>query len=88
MLDVDAFRKAVETYNLQIGYYPVVMNCNPECMKAAIEAYLAELPNKQREQKLMTALNEIMICAWSDDFKDADAKLDAIDKRAEQALKE
>lgn len=36
---------------------------------------------------LREVLQEIIICAWSDTFKNADAKLDAIDKRAEQALR-
>ena len=37
-------------------------------------------------EQLAEALKEIIICVWSDNFKDSDAKLDAIDERAEHAL--
>ena len=43
-------------------------------------------PAPDMAEQLAEALKEIIICVWSDNFKDSDAKLDAIDERAEHAL--
>ena len=42
--------------------------------------------HKQPVDALVGALQTIVICAWSDEFKNADTKLDAIDKVATEAL--
>jgi hypothetical protein len=51
--------------------------------------YLLEqlLSALQNVANLQEALREIIICVWADEFRNADAKLDAIDKHAEQSLK-
>ena len=37
--------------------------------------------------KLRETLENIVICVWADEFKNADAKLDEIDEIADKALK-
>ena len=64
----------------------IIANHESDVQLTGVAMYRQLLATMQREAKLREALKEIIICVWSDNFKDSDAKLDAIDERAEHAL--